>query len=523
MHRVLAIGLTLLLTGCGFASGTIRSDALDFGGVIEDTTNKLLVMNVLRARDKAPLHFADIPTIRESIQESANLSGNRILGSLIVPIGTSTAAITGNTPRSTGALSSNLQMSPSFEITQLNSKDFITGISSPIDPKIVKYWLDRGLDRRLAALLFFSAVEIVETHAAGGAVSTIRIANNPREAAEVVRARQREFGGPADLRCDTQSDFERYLKLLNSLNHFFANSYRERRLLARGLRTGAESDPRNLQAIAALDPAKVQVVHDKDQNTYSLYALSSEQKIAFCFYDDQQQAGSASSQYEVIESGAPAAGQKRNCFQPVVDVVAEDGGRRTENPTPVIFRGPAERERASRYCGIYNRFIGLPGAREAAPSRLELRLYIRSVGEIFQFLGDLLYYQDAIRAYLDANPNTPLKLNTPLTFGYCGDHPTPGCNDIFLRLDGNPCNARFSLNYRDQEYYVGNYDTPANLAADGQFYKLAGNPPTQVFCRADHPSRKDHTLEVLAVLHQLVGLNKSASDIRTTGSVFVLP
>ena len=522
MHRVLAIGLTLLLTGCGFSSGVIRSDALDFGGIIEDTTNKLLVMNVLRARDKAPLHFADIPVIRESIQTSAGISGARILGSLIVPpFGTS--SITGNAPRSAGAASTSLQMTPSFEITQLNSKDFITGISSPIDPKVVKYWLDRGLDRRIAALLFFSAVEIVETRADGGAVSTIRIANNPREAAEVIRARPREFGGPADLRCDTQSDFERYLKLLNSLNHFFANSYRERRLLARGLRTGADSDPRNLQAIAALDPSKVQVVHDKDHDTYSLYSLSSDQKIAFCFYDDLQRAGSAASQYEVIESGPPAGGQRRNCFQSVVDVVAEDGERRAANPVPILFGGPAERVSASRYCGIYNRFSGLPGTREATPSKLELRLYIRSVGEIFQFLGDLLYYQDAIRAYLDANPKTPLKLNAPLTFGYCGDHPTPGCNDVFLRFDGDPCNARFFLNYRDQEYYVGNYDTPENPAADGQFSKVVGNPPTEVFCRAEHPSRKDHTLEVLAVLHQLIGLNRSASDIRPTGSVFVLP
>src|SRR5882672_1161826 len=60
MHRVLAIGLTVLLSGCGFSSAVIRSEALDFGEVIEDTTNKLLVINVLRARDKAPLHDADL-------------------------------------------------------------------------------------------------------------------------------------------------------------------------------------------------------------------------------------------------------------------------------------------------------------------------------------------------------------------------------------------------------------------------------------------------------------------------------
>ena len=34
MHRVLAIGLTVLLSGCGFPSAVIRSEALDFGEVI---------------------------------------------------------------------------------------------------------------------------------------------------------------------------------------------------------------------------------------------------------------------------------------------------------------------------------------------------------------------------------------------------------------------------------------------------------------------------------------------------------
>lgn len=36
-------------------------------------------------------------------------------------------------------------------------------------------------------------------------------------------------------------------------------------------------------------------------------------------------------------------------------------------------------------------------------------------------------------------------------------------------------------------------------------------------------ARRDHTLEILAVLHQVVGLNKSAADIRATPFVQVVP
>jgi hypothetical protein len=102
-----------------------------------------------------------------------------------------------------------------------------------------------------------------------------------------------------------------------------------------------------------------------------------------------------------------------------------------------------------------------------------------------------------------------LKLNTPVTFGYCGDDPTPGCDDIFIRLDGDPCNARFTLTYRDKQYSVANFSPPGDARNNN--------------CRTESVAQKDHTLEILSVLHQLVGLHKSATDIRATPVVQVLP
>jgi len=313
------------------------------------------------------------------------------------------------------------------------------------------------------------------------------------------------------MRCDTQSDFERYLKLFNSLKTFFAASYRERRLLARDLRPGDAHDSRNLQAFAALDQSKVQLLFDRERGTYNLYSLSNEQKIAFCFYDDAHAAGGG--QFEAIDSG-PAATSRRSCSQSIVDVGVETVASRGLNPTPVFFSGAAAVSEASPYCGIYNRFTGTgpaPGTKAGEYPKLELRLYIRSVGEIFQFLGDLLYYQEEVRRYVDGNPQVALKLNSPVTFGYCGDQFEAGCDDIFLRLDGDPCNARFSLNYRERTYYIGNFDPPVAANLQG------------INCRPDRTARKDHTLEILGVLHQLVGLNKSATDIRSTPAVQVLP
>ncbi len=289
---------------------------------------------------------------------------------------------------------------------------------------------------------------------------------------------------------------------------FFAHNYRERRLLARDLKPGTAEDSKNLQAFAALDQSKVQLVFDRERGSYSVYSLSTDQKIAFCFYGETESvAASATAELGVIESGRELATRPAGaCFQSVVDVGAEDTVRRSVSPSPIFFRGATDAKEPSRYCGIYNRFSGIvprPAATPGGYPRLELKLYIRSVGEIFQFLGDLLHYQEEVKRHVEGHPQLGLKLNSPVTFGYCGDTPEPGCDDIFLRLDGNPCNARFSLAYRDQTYYVSNFDPGA--------------------CSPEPNARKDHTLEVLSVLHQLIGLNKSATDIRSTPAVQLLP
>ncbi len=491
----------MLLSGCGIAPAIIKTDTLDFSDVIEDTTNKLLVLNVLRARDKAPLHFADIPVIRKSMQQTVSFGFLEIMGSLAANL------------RDTRNTVVSAQASPSFELTHLQSKEFITGISSPIDPKVVKYWLDRGLDRRIVLLLFFSSAEIVETRSEKGPVNTIKIMNSPRDAIDVLRGRKQGFSGPDALKCDTQSDFERYLKLLNLVRTFFANTFRERRLIAKGMNLDPEKDSKNLQNFAALDQSKVQLVYDKGLAAYNLYALSNEQKVAFCFYDDRAAPGLPSSQYTVMQAGGEAMSDRRSCYQSVVDAPVEDSTKPQLSETPVFFQGPAEVKQESRFCEIYNRGARVtPRAADAdGYPRLQVRLHIRSVGEIFQFLGDLLQYQDEVRNHLESEPRPKITMNTPVTFGYCPDDPGQGCNDIFFRLDGDPLKARFTLTYRDREYSVANINSLAGASyAEG----AQGQGKWQ---------QKDHTIEILSVLHQLVNLNKSASDIRSTPSVQVLP
>jgi len=490
MHRVAAFVLCLCLSGCGVGPVIVKSEALSYGDTLEDTTNKLLVLNILRARDKAPLHFAEIASIRVAIQQNAGLN-------LQEPIGPPHLA---SGPRNTLSGNISLQMAPSFELTNLVSKDFTTGIASPIDPKFVKYWLDRGLDRRIVLLLFFSSADIVGLDPDTKKPMTVRVSNTPRDAISQIRELTGRSDATEEMRCDRQSDFQRYLRLINAMTTFSAHAYVERRLVADDVKFDSK-DLKTLQELATADPKKLQWQRNKE--TYSLYSISPEQKIALCVGRN------------LVDTGPQTrtSGENQACYNSVIEAQPETGERGASAELPRVHTAPLHPNQPTDYCAVYNSYLRSMSRPDAATAG-ELRLQIRSVGEIIQFLGDLLEYQDELAAFVAANPNSNLTLNDPVTFGFCKeDQNSHGCNDVFFVLQRDACNPRFSVSYRGENYSVGPYD-PERSAGSCTPTMVRGDAP---------PNPKDHTLEVLAIVHQLVDLNKSANDLRLTPSVQVLP
>ena len=144
---------------------------------------------------------------------------------------------------------------------------------------------------------------------------------------------------------------------------FFAHTYRERRLLARGMKPGPEKDSKNLQAFAALDQTKVQLVFDKGR-------VSLQPVLAFDRAEgrvlllrttgarrgDRSVAATRSSRRAASWRGPTGAA----AIQSVVD--ARGGGfdpATAVSQSPIFFRGPADANEPSRYCEIYNRFSGI--------------------------------------------------------------------------------------------------------------------------------------------------------------------
>jgi len=481
------------LVGCGVPARVIRDQSISYDDAIEDTTNQLLLLNILRAKDKAPLHFDTIPSIHESLQANAQLQA-------AIPFG----PLNKSTTRDTATPEIGVQVSPSFEIDHLITKDFATGIASPIDPKFVKYWLDRGLDRRIVLLLFFSRAEITGRDDQGN-LHTITIRNSPEEALDALDAQQ-SFGAVAKaLRCDTQSEFQRYLKLIDSLTTFTARYVTERRLLAKDLALDPKAPFKDLATLASLDPTKFQWVRT-DNSHYSIYALSSAPKTVLCFAN------------EPVAMGSQAPSNRSACLQSVVESAATaTAPSATPIPEPAIpVSVPTS---PSSYCQVFNGFVQAADATRqppaAAKSASSIRLESRSVGEMIQFLGDLVAYQEALKQRTHT-PQTQFRLNNPVTLGYCADEPDAvreaGCADVFFNLRHSTCDTRFGVHYRGGLWAVPNYTRHAGSDCPGE--EMATDSPGPV---------KDHTLQVFAVVQQLVDLQQSATDILQTPYVQVLP
>ena len=178
MRTLIVIGLSALLSGCGLSNPILKSEIVSYDDVIEGATDKLLVLNILRARDQAPLHFMALPSLRQVITQNNSLSLLELTGPR-----------NGSTQRSTATLGMSFQVSPSFDLNHIYTKEFVTGMTSPIDPKYVKYWIDRGFDKRIVMLLFFSSVEI--TQGKGALAKKIVVTNSPKESVEQIRSRVR--------------------------------------------------------------------------------------------------------------------------------------------------------------------------------------------------------------------------------------------------------------------------------------------------------------------------------------------
>ena len=133
-----ALALSMLLGGCALEQ-TIAAHAVAYNHSVERSADTQLMVNVLRARDLAPLHFTTIGNIRGGFGLGAGIGYD------------------GSTGLGNGVLANlSASTSPGFDIGPLDRQEFARGLMRPLDPALLRVLWDRNMPDSLLIHLLVS-------------------------------------------------------------------------------------------------------------------------------------------------------------------------------------------------------------------------------------------------------------------------------------------------------------------------------------------------------------------------------
>lgn len=155
----------LALSGC-VTHGALSSRAVDYNTAAEIARNEMLLMNVLRARDRKPMVFTGLSRITGSVRAESQIG-------VAASTGSAAADVQGFSP------SFGFTDSPTFDVAILDSQEFTRGIMTPVGTEILEYFWDQGYNREVLLYLVVDRVEL-ECGAADGAPLTV-LENDPAE------------------------------------------------------------------------------------------------------------------------------------------------------------------------------------------------------------------------------------------------------------------------------------------------------------------------------------------------------
>jgi hypothetical protein len=224
-------------------------------------------------------------------------------------------------------------------------------------------------------------------------------------------------------------------------------------------------DAKDFKDMTALDPAKFRLQYTAKGKLAQLYSVKPEPEIVFCRDNVPLPMVGLSDDINAHQYAFPTIATK--IAGPGKSAPGKSATAVKAPPAPALNIEAAVRDSWKRVCNAPMAPMGEEGPLGSADFGT---INIRSVEAIIQYLGALL-----------RNPKSAAVLQKHL--GYS-----------LIRLGQDSGNARFMVNYMGRSYYV-------REVGDGS----------------------DRTLQALALLTQLISLNKVAKEIPTTRDVEIIP
>jgi hypothetical protein len=130
----------------------LHDNAVAYNTAIGDINDRVLLSNIIRAREGVPLNITELSTVTGTLSEQATLG-------LSVPFGPGTAA--------RGVVSPSVQFgaAPTFNMAALNTRGFTLNVIQPISPVYVASKWNSGLSHELLLLLFVKDIQFADSYA----------------------------------------------------------------------------------------------------------------------------------------------------------------------------------------------------------------------------------------------------------------------------------------------------------------------------------------------------------------------
>jgi len=403
----MALALAGCLGACAFER-TIGEHAIGYNRTVEQATDALMLMNILRARDQAPLHFTTIGNIRGGFSVGASLGydGSTGLGSGLV-----------------GGLSGS--SNPGFDIGPLDRQEFARGIMRPLDPALFRVLWDRNMPDQLLIYLLVSRFD----EGPGGR----RAINDPalrRALSPEQRSACAARGLDAPPPCDP---FQAVVDQLTANGPLVFNGYTRFVPIGPRLSQAQAAAP---ELLAALREPGLSVRPDGT----GFRLMRAVAQMALCIPGPPDAAGRRAYIASAVDADPPQISPMPQAGNPCRNEEVLDAAGEPGRPNP-------------------------PG----------IAWYIRSVEEVLQYLGQVQRAEEAGVPYR-------ITLRGPPT----GEvHPR-----LFRLWREPPPRPRMQASYRGETFHV-----------------------------AENDDREDMTLRVLALVTQLLNLQKAAGDIATSNSL----
>jgi hypothetical protein len=132
----------------------LHENAVAYDAAMGEINNRVLIANIVRARDFVPLSITELSTVTGTLSAQANLG-------LSVPFGGNY----GSTPRGTVMPSMQVSSAPTFSMASLNTRGFTLNIMQPISPVYIASKWNSGVSHELLLLLFVKDIQFADSYA----------------------------------------------------------------------------------------------------------------------------------------------------------------------------------------------------------------------------------------------------------------------------------------------------------------------------------------------------------------------